>query len=767
MEILGSHKQRGRGASQIVALMIASSALCAPRAIALSRITYAYTGNALSCVYACTSSPGHVTGSVTFDDIPLAYTGTVGTVGSASSVSLTGPTNFSQSSAGVSVTISYPTADPCVGADGTFQFAKGSVVQWSLGATYGCTPLEGEGLTTNSILDSAYYLLPSPNGQTPGAVFPAFSYSPGTWALVSYQTGTTPPLQITTTSLPNATSGQPYPPVTFSATGGSGTSQTWCVQSGSSCVQSGSPLPDGFTLSSAGVLSSTGSPSAAAGSYSFTVAVADSAGNFATQLLTLVVQRQPGMVTLLDPVPNLLSGSSVNGSSAAIAATLLSVGTPQVQGVAADGVSELVVQVNGALPNENLVMALYGDGGLANLGSNSFQQVAITLQADSQGNAFALYQAPVDFVSSAADSGLAFRNDVRLHLYSNDDPTFMADTQVVVVRPLVMLVHGQWANSLNTWGHFTPLTTSSLFTIVDGDYSDLVTVSFSSPSYLPSVLDLASGSALGLGYGTPLVLQQLNLQLEIYRQGVNRAGVLIAAVQADVVAHSMGGLVARNVALQPGYSSPTTYGAGLIHKLITIDTPHLGTPIAGDLLNDANSCVRNVMAALGNITFRSVVTNGMLYDGSVGDLRVPGPNAPNPAIQNLAPVSIPMATIAGVTNSGNLSMLGTLGGAVIEGVCGVVFGNPLGKSLTPSNWNSNFPNETGNDGVIGQKSQFNGQTMLPPDLLFTGYIHNGYGLTGLELLGFTGPTVLDPGAVPNEVINLLNTPITDSTHFKQ
>jgi hypothetical protein len=331
------------------------------------------------------------------------------------------------------------------------------------------------------------------------------------------------------------------------ATGGSGTGYTWSVSS--------EALPAGFTLSSAGILSSSGSPWASANSYGFTVQLTDSAGNTATQLLTLVVQRQPGTITLLDPVPNLLSGASVNGNSAAIAATLLSIGTPQVQGVAADGVSELVVQVNGALPNENLVVALYGDGGLANLGSNSFQQVAITLKADNQGNAFALYQAPVDFVSTAADTGMAFRTDVRLHLYSNDDSTFTADTQVVVVRPLVMLVHGQWANSLNTWGQFTPLTTSSLFTVVDGDYSDSVTVSSSSPSYPSFVLDLASGSALGLAYGTPLVLQQLNLQLGLYQIGFNRAGVPIAAVQADVVAHSLGGLVSRNMARQASYAS--------------------------------------------------------------------------------------------------------------------------------------------------------------------------------------------------------------------
>jgi len=112
------------------------------------------------------------------------------------------------------------------------------------------------------------------------------STSPGTWTLVSSQTGG---LQITTTSLPSASSGQAYPSTTLMATGGSASGYTWCVQSGSTCVQSGVPLPAGFSLSPAGVLSSTGSPADPADSYSFTVQVTDSAGNLATQLFTLVI----------------------------------------------------------------------------------------------------------------------------------------------------------------------------------------------------------------------------------------------------------------------------------------------------------------------------------------------------------------------------------------------------------------------------------------------------------------------------------------------
>src|SRR5207245_482660 len=72
------------------------------------------------------------------------------------------------------------------------------------------------------------------------------------------------PLTITTTTLPDATSGQAYT-APLGALGGNGIGYTWSLSSGS--------LPLGFTLSPAGVLSSTGSPAAPPDSYSFTVQV--------------------------------------------------------------------------------------------------------------------------------------------------------------------------------------------------------------------------------------------------------------------------------------------------------------------------------------------------------------------------------------------------------------------------------------------------------------------------------------------------------------
>jgi hypothetical protein len=119
-------------------------------------------------------------------------------------------------------------------------------------------------------------------------------------------TGGAPLAMPSSTNLPNATGGLPYGPELLTATGGSGTGYTWCVQSGAQCVQSGPPLPPSFSLNSRRscgdactevALSSTGNPPAPVGFYPFTVQVTDSAGNIATQPMSVTIAQGPMNVT--------------------------------------------------------------------------------------------------------------------------------------------------------------------------------------------------------------------------------------------------------------------------------------------------------------------------------------------------------------------------------------------------------------------------------------------------------------------------------------
>ncbi|MCC6466335.1 MAG: putative Ig domain-containing protein, partial [Planctomycetes bacterium] len=101
-------------------------------------------------------------------------------------------------------------------------------------------------------------------------------------------------LAITTASLPKGMKGTAYPSTTLTATGGSG-ALTWSLFSGS--------LPSGITLSAAGVISGTPTVS---GGYSFTVRVADTAGN---------TDEKPLSITVMQPITG--AGGGGGGGCAA------------------------------------------------------------------------------------------------------------------------------------------------------------------------------------------------------------------------------------------------------------------------------------------------------------------------------------------------------------------------------------------------------------------------------------------------------------------
>jgi hypothetical protein len=101
-----------------------------------------------------------------------------------------------------------------------------------------------------------------------------------------------------------------------------------------------------------------------------------------------------------------------------------------------------------------------------------------------------------------------------------------------------------------------------------------------------------------------------------------------------------------------------------------------------------------------------------------------------------------------------LASLASIGHDVFN-ICGdLIFHNPLATLLTPTGWPSVFGNQQ-SDAVVPFSSEVNNLT-VPTNDQFTGYIHS----PGFTRLGFTGPTIVDAGAVPTRVIQLLNTPVT-------
>ncbi|MGH9722694.1 MAG: putative Ig domain-containing protein, partial [Bryobacteraceae bacterium] len=113
-----------------------------------------------------------------------------------------------------------------------------------------------------------------------------------------------PPLQITTSSLPNGTVGSAYPAPKLDATGGQ-PPYTWGLAVGSG------PLPGGLQISGAAI---TGTPNAA-GTFTFTLRVTDGAGASATRALSITIVGPLTITT--NSLPNATLNVSYNATLAA------------------------------------------------------------------------------------------------------------------------------------------------------------------------------------------------------------------------------------------------------------------------------------------------------------------------------------------------------------------------------------------------------------------------------------------------------------------
>ncbi len=489
-----------------------------------------------------------------------------------------------------------------------------------------------------------------------------------------------------------------------------------------------------------------------------------------------------------DPSVNLMAGPFVTSSPA----SLVNGGSP-VQGIAADGVSEIVIKVPTASVGDNVTLTLTNDqngastnaaydGGLGLVGDTVAAQSQITLSSVDTGQgpyAFAVYRSPIDFVrqygSSAGSCGSSNNTDDQLacrYVTVNiQNTTQQTNTSllITILRPPLVLVHGLWDKG-SSWNNFTPLTGNPLFSTLAANYN--LPIGSDVAATYPAISDLFSNmshlgaNSLGFSYNAPIVSGEISQFIHVFKNGQNPLAINVASVQADVVAHSMGGMVVRQMALQPEYLSDNTFGKGVVHKMITIDTPHLGSQVSANLLADQQGghyCLTNILAA----SHKYVLSGVLFYDGSVvtgatadlnGDdvtgqysqainqLRVPPLSASQP---------IPISMIGGnYTNFEALDSSAT--SSELRRLCKT---EPLAQQLTSTGWLTVFHGNA-NDAIVSENSQFNGNAPNS-GRLFNDYVHS----SGTEALGFTGPGMLDSGAVPSEVIYLLNTPLNDANSY--
>lgn len=270
-----------------------------------------------------------------------------------------------------------------------------------------------------------------------------------------------------------------------------------------------------------------------------------------------VIRARRASIELLDgSEERLRTGTDVSNNPA-----LLAVGGLPRQGIAADGAARLVLRVPVPAPGQ-VTFELVGATNTADYGrvypcgapANTTVTTVATTNLVPNFYGIACYRAPDNFVrnGSAADAA-ALTRFVRIR--ATFTPLFGAPTTyevpVTIVRPPLVLCHGLWSEP-ETWDA-SPLLGDPRFEITRVDYK--------------------ATNARHFAANAPLVGHYIQLAKE------RMARREIAAVRVDWVGHSMGGLLPRYYIAEYNYARDDNFSEGDIHKLITLNTPHWGSPL--------------------------------------------------------------------------------------------------------------------------------------------------------------------------------------------
>ncbi len=360
---------------------------------------------------------------------------------------------------------------------------------------------------------------------------------------------------------------------------------------------------------------------------------------------------------LLDPAELVLSNGSIETDPNQLATR----GT-KASAIAADGVSRMLVRAT--LPSAgaavfSLEEGANGNGGFALPGSDAFAASVSTSTVEVNGRhvAFAVYRAPENF-DSGGSSGVG-RRDLTVKLdFNGSQDSFESQRGFSLTRPPVLLVHGLWSNA-GTWTF--PLATDPRYFVFAGDYQATNDRPFATNLLRPRQF-----------------IRNIRALLQNNKE---------IAVQVDYAGHSMGGILGRNHINSQFYRTRENYFEGDVNRFVTLNTPHLGSP-----LGNLSVAIMSV-PVLGDL-FTSAVSAiiGDPSAGAVADLSVGGP----------AILSI------GATNIPGHAMVGTGGSDVLMAVPGwigafyrvVKFFAPLGDVFQGLQ----------HDGIVGRLSQEGGIT---------------------------------------------------------
>ena len=476
--------------------------------------------------------------------------------------------------------------------------------------------------------------------------------------------------------------------------------------------------------------------------------------------------------SLIDPVSlnpgdgtSLLTGSAIT-SDLTLLATQAITGR-HVNGVATDGVSQVVLSIPSITPGEQFTLTVdpsscpslaSADCGIifdpsappTNLFGNPTPYTLTVTSTPSANSAiaFAAYRGPADFVriGSTADQNLGNRT-ISVNVYSNYQGN-LPSISIPLVRPPIVLIHGNWS---------TPTAWES----------------FLKPLYAPNVrrynydadgrfyfarLDYHKELLTGVAKSTETAKNQLSDINNTFRSTAN-----VAAVQIDAVGYSMGGLLARQLSQDSATLFSMPFGVGPFHKLITLDTPHNGSPFANALLaTSSNRCKAVINFGTTGVQQNIVdLEQGSTLIENLGTLHSTAKHIPTHAVVGTADGDQATASITAISKPINRYFCGSL---LPQGGFEKLFNEPSDLIVGNSSASAKGlgiinPIPTSQPNISGSPVPVihtvnNPLFQLGPDIL-------GHDISyGATIDAYLGPS----NVITQHVLDLLNSPVTSSSY---
>ena len=402
------------------------------------------------------------------------------------------------------------------------------------------------------------------------------------------------------------------------------------------------------------------------------------------------------------------------------AARLSSCGAP-AKGLAADGLSRLLLRgvsgLQGTMCYEVVSAPMPSPGTIT-------APLVNTQRVNGLDYGFSYLQAPDAFEDTAAFRDVEIEATFTPLIGNGNTTRFRARTRLV--RPPVVLVHGVWSSG-GAWGG-EYIENNAHRTTFAGDY--------------------AATNGARYTVNSPRIQGFVAQALQQHR---NKG---FASTQADVLGHSMGGILTRLHIASPNFRRPENFDRGDVRRLITLNTPHSGS-------------------TFGNLVAGLHVVNGPATDAAVNSITGFNPAGGavcdlaenSPGLNALAATTIPAEAITGTGGPGGTNAVparffgGFLGFGNIEGELtrtrcvrrNMFFVCEQEESVFPQAVVDSFRFRQQNDTIVSLISQRAGSCNAGglAGVNFGNVIHSGPGVVN---------GVLSVGAVATRALQLLDGP---------